>query len=150
MKPLNSQGNGHAHSTKGQFLRFSFVGVTSTAIDFGLLLLLVQVFKFHPITAAAISYIVSLLYNYWGSMKWVFEHRDDISRSAEMSLFFILSGIGFVLNEFCMWLGKIYTSYHGLDYRTGFYYILAKLIADIIVSLWNFYSRKRWLDAGTV
>ncbi len=148
MKSLKEQSNKQSHTTKAQFLRFSFVGVTSTIIDFGLLFVLVQVFKFHPITAAAISYIVSLLYNYWGSMKWVFEHREDISRSKEMSLFFILSGIGFLLNEFCMWLGKVYCSFYDLNYRTGFYYLLAKLIADIIVSLWNFYSRKRWLDAG--
>ncbi len=139
----------HSHSTKVQFLRFSFVGATSTAIDFGLLIFLVQVLKIHPIAAAAISYIVSLLYNYWGSMKWVFEHREDISRSKEMTLFFVLSGIGFLLNEFCMWLGKIYCQVHGLNYRTGFYYLVAKLIADVIVSIWNFYSRKRWLDAGS-
>ncbi len=150
MKSLKEQVKSKAHSTKAQFLRFSFVGTTSTAIDFGLLFTLVQVFKMHPIAAAAISYIVSLLYNYWGSMKWVFTHREDISRQKEMTLFFVLSGIGFLLNEFCMWLGKVYCSFYGLNYRTGFYYLVAKLIADVIVSIWNFYSRKRWLDAGNL
>ncbi len=150
MKSLKEQLRSKSPSTKAQFLRFSFVGATSTAIDFGLLFTLVQVFRMHPIAAAAISYIVSLWYNYWGSMKWVFAHREDLSREKEMFLFFLLAGIGFCLNEFCMWLGKVYTSFYGLDYRTGFYYLLAKLIADIIVSLWNFYSRKRWLDAGTM
>ncbi len=148
MKSLKEQVTHNTHSTKVQFLRFSFVGASSTAMDFGLLFVLVQFFKIHPIPAAAISYIVSLLYNYWGSMKWVFVHREDISRSKEMSLFFVLSGVGFVLNEFCMWLGKIYCQFYDLNYRTGIYYLIAKFIADIIVSIWNFYSRKRWLDAS--
>lgn len=80
-------------------------------------------------------------------MRWVFTHRSDITRTKEAALFFVLSGIGLVINELCMWLGKVYCVSHGLDYQEGFYYLVAKLLADIAVSIWNFVSRKKWLDA---
>ena len=132
-----------------QFIKFSFVGTTSFFIDFGLMVALVEWCHFDPMWAAGISYVVSLIYNYVLSMKMVFTHREDMSRKKEVILFFVLSGIGLVLCEMCMYAGEVVCVGAGLDYKDGPYYMLVKLVADTLVGFWNFYSRKKWLDADS-
>ena len=51
----------------------------------------------------------------------------------------VLSLIGLALNQLIMWGGTT-----ALGER---WYVLAKVAATGIVMLWNFFSRKHWLDA---
>lgn len=118
---------------------FGVVGVIAFCIDFGVLVLLKEFAGFNPVIAAAISFIVSLLFNYWASMRFVFSHREDMSRSRELAVFVVLSIVGLGLNEATMWLGTEYLSIH---------YMGVKIVATALVMVWNFWSRQRWLDAG--
>ena len=54
-------------------------------------------------------------------------------------VFVVLSVVGLGLNDALMWLG---TSVVGIDYR------ITKLGATVIVMVYNFVTRKRFLDAG--
>ena len=72
-------------------------------------------------------------------MRFVFTHRDDLSRRREFAIFVVLSLIGLGLNQLIMWGGTT-----ALGER---WYVLAKVAATGIVMLWNFFSRKHWLDA---
>lgn len=72
-------------------------------------------------------------------MRFVFRHRDDLSRVRELLIFSALSLVGLAINEALMWLG---VSVLALNY------VLMKVIATCMVMLWNFVSRKRWLDAS--
>ena len=123
-----------------QFLKFGVVGVIAAIIDFGVMILLHEVFGVNPVAAAAVSYVVSLIFNYWASMRYVFVHREDLSRSREFIIFIILSTIGFGLNELVMWAG---TASLGDEW-----YVVVKVVATAAVALWNFFSRKKWLDAS--
>lgn len=125
-----------------QFLKFGVVGAVAFLIDYGVLMLLNVGFGVDAVVAAAISFCVSVVFNYVASMRFVFEHRDDISRKKEFVIFLILSAIGLVLNEICMWVG---TATLG---ETPLMVTVNKLIATAIVSLWNFFSRKKWLDGS--
>lgn len=132
-----------------QMVGFSIVGTTSFFVDIGLLWLLVELVHMNPVAAAAISYIVSLLYNYVLSMKYVFVHRPDISRKKELTIFMVLSLIGFGLNELGMWLGQQVCVMHNLDYTANNRYMYVKISTDLLVGIWNFLSRKKWLDASS-
>lgn len=123
-----------------QFLRFGVVGVLATVIDFGVMILLHEIFGVSPVAAAGVSYCVSLAFNYWASMRYVFVHREDLSRMKEFVIFIALATVGFFLNEFIMWAGT--------QVLGDSWYVMVKMLATGLVMLWNFFSRKRWLDAS--
>lgn len=121
-----------------QFLKFSVVGVSATVIDFAVLIALTECAGLDPVLSAAVSFTVSVIYNYVGSMHFVYTRRDDLRRVTELGIFVVLSLVGLALNEALMWLGATALSMN---------YLLAKLVATLVVTLWNFFSRYRWLDA---
>ena len=63
-----------------QLMKFGIVGVIAFVIDWGILNLLVGIFHMHNVLAATVSFIISLIFNYLASMKFVFKHRDDMAR----------------------------------------------------------------------
>jgi putative flippase GtrA len=129
-------------------MKFGVVGVIAFAIDFGVMVLLHETLGMDPVVAAAISFCVSTIFNYLASMRFVFTHRDDLSRSREFAIFVVLSVVGLVINEICMVAGQVMFTSMGFDYAHGPYYMLVKVFATAVVMFWNFFSRKKWLDAG--
>ena len=124
-----------------QFLKFGIVGVIAFCIDYGVLMLLSQVFGLDPVLSAAISFCVSVIFNYLASMKYVFRRRDDMSRQREFIIFIALSVVGLVINELIMAAG---TAALGVG---AFAVTFTKLVATAVVMVWNFLSRKKWLEA---
>ena len=125
-----------------QFLKFGVVGTIAFFIDYGVLMLLSVGFGVDPVFAAAISFTVSLIFNYLASMRFVFTHRDDLSKRREFVIFVILSVIGLGINELVMVIG---TNALG---TSPFSITVTKVAATAILMVWNFFSRKKWLDAG--
>lgn len=125
-----------------QLLKFGVVGTIAFAIDYGLLMVLTQLVGMPPVPAAAISFVVSLVFNYLASMRFVFSHRDDLSRSREFLIFLVLSAVGLGINELIVWVG---TSVLG---TSALWVSVTKFVATAVVMVWNFLSRRRWLDAG--
>lgn len=125
-----------------QFLKFGVVGAIAFLIDYGVLMLLSQVVGMDPVISASISFVVSVVFNYVASMHYVFTRRDDISRRREFTIFVVLSAIGLVINEIIMVIGVNVLGDSALMVT------ITKLAATAIVMVWNFVSRKKWLDAG--
>ena len=125
-----------------QFLKFGVVGAISFCIDYGILMLLSQGLGWDPVLSAGISFTVSVIFNYLASMRYVFTHRDDMSRGREFVIFVVLSVIGLGINELCMVAGVAALGDSALAV-TG-----TKLFSKAVVMVWNFVSRKKWLDAG--
>lgn len=126
-----------------QFLKFGVVGVLAFLIDYGVLMLLNVGFGMNSVVAAGISFTVSVIFNYLASMRFVFTHREDLSKTKEFVIFIILSVIGLVINEIVMWIGLQTVG------GSPFAVTATKVVATVVVMFWNFFSRKKWLDAGT-
>lgn len=124
-----------------QFLKFGVVGVIATVIDYGILMLLSQLAGWDPLPASVVSFTVSLIFNYLASMRFVFERREDISRRRELAVFVALSVVGLALNSAIMWVGTQLLGSGPVAVT------VTKLVATCLVMLWNFASRKRWLEA---
>ena len=122
-----------------QFAKFGVVGIIAFAIDYGLLALLTEVFNVNYLVSATISFTVSVIFNYVASMRYVFTHKEGMSRQREFVIFVVLSVIGLIINNVCMWAGVELFCWH---------YLLVKIGATAIVSIWNFVTRKVLLDAG--
>ena len=125
-----------------QFLKFGVVGTIAFCIDYGVLMLLSQVFGVNPVIAAGVSFCVSVIFNYLASMRYVFTHREDMSRGREFVIFIVLSAVGLVINEACMAVGVAALGTSALMVT------VTKLFATAVVMVWNFFSRKKWLDGG--
>ena len=125
-----------------QFMKFGVVGVIAFAIDYGVLMLLSQALGMDPVLAAGISFTVSVVFNYLASMKYVFTHREGMSRRREFVTFVVLSVIGLGINELIIWVGT------GRFGTGAFAVTAAKVVATAIVMVYNFVTRKIFLDAG--
>ena len=122
-----------------QIMKFGVVGVIAFFIDYGLLIFLTEVFHIDYLISATLSFSVSVVFNYLASMRYVFTHKEGMSRHREFIIFVILSIIGLIINDVMMFLG---TSVLAIDYR------ITKLVATFVVMVWNFVTRKIFLDAG--
>ncbi len=122
-----------------QFMKFGVVGVIAFVIDYGILALLTEVFGVNYLVSATISFTASVVFNYAASMRYVFTHKEGMSRRREFVIFVVLSVIGLGINNLCMWAGvELF----------GIHYLLTKIAATAIVMVWNFVTRKIFLDAG--
>ena len=120
-----------------QFLRFTATGVTCFTIDFGLMVFLKEVFGVHYLVASGLSFCAAAGINYSISVNWVYDTRDKSLNPAAFTVFLILSAIGLLMTQLLMWL---------LVDKAGLYYMLSKVVSGIIVSFYNFFTRKKYLE----
>ena len=118
-----------------QILKFGVVGGIAFVIDYGILFLLAKVIGLNELISAAISFIISLTFNYFLSTKWVFEAKKQTSK--EVIIFVLLSVVGLGINEVLIYLG---TKKLGIDV------MIVKLFATAIVMVYNFITRKLILE----
>ena len=119
-----------------QIAKFGVVGIIATLIDYILLFILTDVFKIYYMTSSIISFSVSLIFNYIASIKWVFnvEHKQTYKDGL---LFLIFSLIGLWINQEVMYLTVE---------KLGIYYMISKIFATGIVMVWNFITRKIFIE----
>lgn len=122
-----------------QFAKFGVVGVIAFVIDYGLMVLFTELFNVNYLISATISFTVSVIFNYVASMRYVFTHKEGLSRRREFVIFVVLSVIGLLINDALMWVG--------VD-LFGISYLLVKIFATAVVMVWNFVTRKIFLDGG--
>ena len=118
-------------------MKFGVVGLIAFFIDYGLLAFCTEVLGINYLVSATIGFTVSVVFNYFASMRYVFTHKQGMSRRKEFIIFVILSIIGLLINNGCMWAGVEVL---------GIHYLVVKIGATIIVALWNFITRKLLLD----
>lgn len=116
---------------KGQIARFSVVGFSSAVIDFGLLYILTDFFNLHYLLSATISFVMAATYNFSLNRTWTFKSRGK--RRRQLPIFFGIAVAGILLN-----LGIMYFSVDHL----GIHYMLGKVIATAVVTVWNFLGNK--------
>ena len=141
-----------------QILKFGVVGVICFAIDFLITLVVSALLRktgMDATTAALIGaffgFTISVIVNYLLSMKFVFTRDENMSRKREFIIFVILSLVGLGLNELIIKGGmELYagmkTTYPGLSEADGIATALAKVIATGIVMVYNFVTRKIFLE----
>lgn len=113
-----------------QILKFGVVGGTAFVIDYGLFALLTYL-GMHYLLAQVFSFSISLAFNYWASIKWVFNAKTQTPK--EITIFVVLSIIGLGINEILLFIGVDKLKFHEL---------LVKLVATFIVMVYNFITRK--------
>lgn len=138
---------------KVQFVRSLFVGAAATVADMGALILMTE-FTFlvhHLLTATTIAFILGLVTNYLMSTFWAFKGLNTKKRSTEFLVFCVISAIGLGLNDAIVYFFQEFLAYkipeNGILPRDK-YYIVGKLVATVLVFIWNFGMRKILLYRG--
>ena len=120
-----------------QIFKFIIVGGTATVIDFVVLFILKEFIGLNEIVANTISFTVSVIYNYIASVKWVFDVDQDKNKSKQFITFIIFSIIGLLINNLILWICRD---------KLSIYYLIGKAIATGIVMVFNFITRKMFLE----
>lgn len=123
-----------------QIIKFGIVGVIAAITDVGVLVLLTEVFSVGVLLSSAVSFCVSVVVNYLLSMKFVFESKGK-NPVGEFIIFVGLSVGGLLINQLVMWLGADILK---------IYYLYVKISAMVIVPIYNFITRKVFLEKKKV
>lgn len=118
-----------------QFFRYVFVGGFAFLVD-AFSLWLCEKWMYY-MAAAAIAFFVGLGANYLLSILFVFSEAERTdNRIKEFVAYAAIGIIGLLLTELFMY---VFTDI------CGFYFLISKVIAAIIVLIWNFVARKKIL-----
>ena len=122
-----------------QLIKFGIVGVIATLIDLAVLMLLKEFMHVDVLVASAVAFSVSVIANYILSMLFVFKGSEN-GKLKEFIIFVALSIGGLLINQFIMWIGTE---------MLAVYYIWVKIFACIFVPIYNFVTRKIFLEKKT-
>ncbi|PXV87284.1 putative flippase GtrA [Lachnotalea glycerini] len=120
-----------------QIMKFGVVGFLCFFIDYFVLFAATEYLGINYLISSAISFSVSVIVNYILSIKFVFDTKKDTNKIKEFILFVVLSLIGLGINQIIMWFTVE---------KMMVYYMLAKIIATAIVMVYNFITRKVFLE----
>lgn len=116
-----------------EIVRFCLVGGGCFLLDYGLLYVLTEYAGIHYWYSSGISFTVTVLLNYWLCVTYVF-HGAKHQTKKQASIFIGSSIAGLAINQFCMW---------ALVDGLGVYYMIAKLVATAVVTIWNYVMKRR-------
>ncbi len=121
-------------SLRGQFVKYFIVGISGLAIGMGLLIFFKEVFGLWPVTAAAISGLLGIAYNFLLNKYWSFKDKSMPHR--QFARYLILVGFNYGFSIAAMY---VFNHLAGWDYR------LVNLATVAVMVSWNFFLYKYWV-----
>lgn len=120
-----------------QLVKFGIVGVIATLLEWIIFYICTNQLKIHYSISTVIGFSISTIFNYWASVKWVFDVNKEKSEKLNFILFVVLSIVGLGLNELILWI---------CIEKFAIYNMIGKVIATGIVMVFNFITRKLFLE----
>lgn len=117
-----------------KIINFGIVGIIATVIDFISLYIMHSVFSLNLYFSITIAFVLSLFFNFILSMKFVFQNNKNLSILKQIIIFTITAIIGLLINQIVIYLLSELLSVH---------YMISKILATIIVMIFNFVSRHK-------
>jgi putative flippase GtrA len=133
-----------------ELLKFAAVGgfcfVITLTVNYGLKW---TVLEQKPVTAQAIEVIISTIVSYVLNREWAFRTRGGRERHHEAALFFLISGIGVVLNTLPLWISR-YAFQLEVPHVTGLVQELADftsgmIIGTLVAMVFRWWAIKKWV-----
>lgn len=121
-----------------ELIRFGVTGGVCFLVEFAALTALVELVHMPVLWATALAFLISVIVNYALCVRWVFTGAKGGDSRVQLQ-FLLTSGMGLGLNELLMWLVNI---------RLGVQYQIAKIIATLLVMVWNYVTKRLVLRGG--
>ena len=86
--------------------------------------------------AALVAFLLGSITAYILNVRWVFNRRTFKNKYFEITIFIVIGDVGLILNQYIIWF---------FTENANFHYLYSKLVATMIVVIWNFFTRKYFL-----
>lgn len=124
-------------SLLSQLAKFVIVGFANTAIDWVLYFVLYYYIGLDPLIANIFSFSASTVFSYFASVLWVFNTTSRKTKRRLFTEFVVLNLVALGITELLLYL---------FIYQLGLNDMLAKVIATAIVMIFNYITRKLFLE----
>jgi len=116
-----------------RFSRFLVVGALSTAIQYVILIALVESLSAAPTFASGIGFVVSSIANY--HLNYGFTFQSDLPHRVAAPRFVMTAVFGLTLNSAAMF---VFAELLSLQY------VFAQILATSLTICWNFFANQAW------
>jgi dolichol-phosphate mannosyltransferase len=130
------------HPRFREFFRYSVVGSSSTAIDFGLLALLTDFWSWHPLAANPVSFVMGVTNGFIWNRRWTFRAARHDEPVAQYVRFVLVNLGGVAIDQAILAIALAVGSGSGLTLNLSTW--AGKLAAIPFVVVWNFTANSRW------
>jgi len=126
-----------------QFAKYVVVGLANTAVDFGILNLLMWSTKIYEgktiILLNSIAFLGAVIHSYFWNKLWTFKTKEKVNVASQFLQFLIISLIGVLINS-----GIVYMIITWIKPMAGveIWANIAKVIATVVSLVWNFIGYK--------
>ncbi len=93
-----------------------------------------------PLTSNVVATVAATGVAYFGNRYWTFQHREGSTITREYALFFVLNGIGLLIQLACIGF-----TYYLLDQHGKLAYNIALVFGIGLGTLFRFWSYRRWV-----
>ncbi len=138
-------------SERIRFLKFALVGLTGTAVDFGLLNLLRLGVGLPLVWAQGISFTAAVINNFLWNRLWTYPESRASGATWQLIQFFIINIVGITFRTpFISWLDQIiFNLLDNWDMNLPIEnYVLSQNLAlavsIAIIMLWNYFANRYW------
>ncbi len=128
-----------------EVVKFVFTGGFCFLIEYAALLLFKEALHIPVVVASTLAFLVSVVVNYLLCVRWVFPGAKEGSRKAQVG-FIITSLLGLALNALIMWAltalfgeDALLMTLFGIGIKV---YMVNKVIATVLVMVWNYFSKR--------
>lgn len=138
------------HKLLVQIIKFTAVGGISFFVDFAVYTVMCNLLGIHYQIAGICGFVVSVVVNYILSMRYVFISKENVSKKKEFIVFVVLSLIGAFINScilyVCVDMVYAFSAELQMLMNEKWMNVFAKIIATFVVMVYNFISRKIFLE----
>ncbi|WP_053737462.1 GtrA family protein [Nocardia sp. NRRL S-836] len=133
-----------------ELVKFALVGGTCFIIDTVLFFgIKIFVLPAHPVTAKIIATLVATIVSYVLNREWSFRTRGGRERHHEAALFFLVNGLGIVLNSAPLWVSR-YLFHLQEPHVTRVTeeladFLSAQIVGTLIAMAFRWYGYKKWV-----
>lgn len=134
-----------------QIIKFGAVGFLCFFIDYAIMVGLTELVGIPSLISSGCSYTISTIVNYILSVTIVFDADKRANKAVQFIVFVILSLIGLGINQLCMWGGtawleSLMEQSQALASYSQYAYMVVKIFATAIVMVYNFITRKIFIE----
>jgi putative flippase GtrA len=144
-----------------RFLKFSFVGVTGTIVDFGVMNLMSLVFQLPLLWAQMISFTIAVINNFLWNRYWTYPDSRSKKAPQQLIIFVLINLVGILIRTpLISWLNNlILLALNNAAIRLPLENFIisqnsALAVSIVIILFWNFFANRYWtygdVPIGTV
>ncbi len=124
-----------------QLIRFTLVGGLNTAIDFGVLNLLIQIWHWQVLPANVVSFSLAVINSYFLTKYWTFQDKSA-KGLWQFGGFVAVNLLGLGISTLIIKYGLPTAEVYWADLAFGWRYNIVKVLSVFVIWVWNFLAYK--------